>query len=66
MNKTELIKAVSNHTEIDQDTVRKVFNGIIFTIKDRLWYGVDVKIKDFLNFTLTIRNEVNRRNPKTD
>ena len=65
MNKTELINAVSDSTEIDRDTVRTVFNGIVDTIKNRLWIGVNIRIKDFMTFTLVKQREINGKNPKT-
>lgn len=65
MNKTELIKSVALSTEVDEATVRKVFNGIIDTIQKSLLYGVNIKIKDFISFVLEIRPEAQRRNPST-
>lgn len=66
MNKTELIKSVSKSTKIEEATVRIIFNSIIDTIKETLWIGMNVKIKDFLNFTLHIKNESKKRNFNTN
>ena len=56
MNKTDIIKEVSKSTKIEEDTVRTVFNSIIETIQDKLVFGLDVKIKGFMNLTLKINN----------
>lgn len=64
MKKTDLIKEVSKSTDVDEATVRKVFNSIVDTIKDSLFYGVDIRIKDFISFTLERRAESKRRNPQ--
>lgn len=66
MNKTELIKSVSKSTKVDEATVRIVFNGIIDTIKESLWIGINVIIKDFISFKLEIREEAKKRNFKTN
>ncbi len=57
MNKTDLIKEVSNSTNISEETVRSVLNSIISTIQTKLIYGVNVKIHGFMNYILEIRKE---------
>jgi nucleoid DNA-binding protein len=66
MQKTELINSVAKSTGVDRATVRLVANGIFETIKSQLWIGVNIKIKDFMSFTLETRPETIRRNPQTD
>jgi len=65
MNKTDIIKEVAVAQNIDEATVRLVFNGLISSIQSNLIEGYNVKIKDFLNMTIEIQNEVRRKNPKT-
>jgi len=58
MNKTELIKSISKSTEVDEDTTRKVINGMVDTIKEALWIGNNVAIKDFIHFKLEVKREM--------
>lgn len=64
MNKTQLIKHVSKETKIDEKTVRLVFNTIIKTIKEKLHYGLNIKIDGFVNFILKINRKREIRNPQ--
>lgn len=57
MNKTELIKAVVKHSGENEVAVRTILNSIIDVIKDSLWYGMDIKIKDFISFSLLKRED---------
>ena len=61
MNKTELIKAVAKNSGENEILVRKILNVLFDTIKESLWYGLDVKIKDFLHFTLHVKKESLKR-----
>ena len=45
MNKTQIIKHVVSSTKVDESTVRIVFNSIIETIQDKLFFGLDIKLK---------------------
>jgi len=65
MNKTQLISEVSKNTGIPQKTVRDVMNSMAKIIQDKLILGVNVKIAEFLSFTLITRAETRRRNPNT-
>lgn len=65
MNKSDIIKEVSLTTEVKEDTVRKVFNGIIESINDNLFKGIDVKIQDLLSLKLEISPEKERYDFKT-
>jgi nucleoid DNA-binding protein len=65
MNKTELIKSISKSTEVEEDTVRKVFNSMVTIIQDTLFFGLNVEIKNFISFKLKRRKERIMKNPKT-
>lgn len=65
MNKVDIIKEVSLNSGISESTVRIVFNQIINSIQDNLIKGINVKIKNFMNFKLEIQREVTRKNPMT-
>ena len=66
MNKVDIIKEVSLNSGISESTVRIVFNQIINSIQDNLIKGINVKIKNFMNFKLEIQREVTRKNPMTE
>lgn len=65
MDKTELIKKVAEETSVKEDVVRIVFNSIIDTIQKSLLFGVNVRIKGFLHFTLDRKPAREAMNPKT-
>lgn len=65
MDKTELIKKTSKNIGVDEDTVRTVLNGIVDTIFSTLLFGINVKIRDFMSFTLERKEGGPRLNPKT-
>lgn len=65
MNKTDLIETVAKDTGVSVKDTRLVINGFIETIKSKLLYGVDVKIKDFMNFELKVSNPKRKFNPIT-
>ena len=64
MNKTQIIKHVVSSTKVDESTVRIVFNSIIETIQDKLFFGLDIKIKGFMNLTLRENPASKRHNPQ--
>jgi len=66
MNKTELLKKISHKSDIPEKDVRLVFNTMVDEIKNSLIFGMNVKIKDFLNFELRISPETRRKNPQTN
>lgn len=57
MNKTDLIKAVAKHSGENEATVRTILNSIVDVIKESLWYGMDIKIKDFISLSLIKRGD---------
>jgi len=65
MTKTDIIKSVTKSSGLDEEVVRDVFNHIVETIKSNLYNGIDVKIHDFMNFTLHIMKARKSQNPKT-
>lgn len=65
MNQTELIKKISKESGIEKKIVLKVFNTMVDVIKKSLLFGIDVKIKNFVNFTLVVRNAQEIINPRT-
>jgi nucleoid DNA-binding protein len=65
MNKTDLIKRVSKDTDVPEKETRLVINSMIDNIKDRLFYGVEIKLKDFLTFKLEKSKQTKRVNPQT-
>lgn len=54
MLKTDLIKAISSKTKIEEDTVRLVMNTMIDTIQENLFLGINVVIHGFITFSLKI------------
>lgn len=65
MNKVNIIKEVSLNSGYPENTVRIIFNGIVDSIQSNLIKGINVKIKNFMNFRLEIQREVTRKNPMT-
>ncbi len=65
MNKTELIKTVSKQTGITEKDTRTVINNMIEVIRESLFFGINVKIQDFANFTLEVWKEKKGSNPRT-
>jgi len=57
MNKTDLIKAVAKHSGENEATVRTILNSIVDVIKESLWFGMDIKIKDFISLSLIKRED---------
>ena len=54
MNKSEIIKQVVSSSNVDEATVKKVFDSIIEVIQKSLLFGINVKIHEFLTFTLKV------------
>lgn len=52
MQKRELLKLVSEKSGVDLKTVHLVFDTFSATVRDRLLFGIDIKISNFLNFII--------------
>lgn len=65
MNKTEVIERVAKNTGFTVKDTRIIVNDFIFTIKDRLFYGVEIKLKDFVTFSPVKSKQTKRTNPQT-
>lgn len=57
MNLQNLIKEVSEDTEMTQQDVRKVLNSFFKVFENNLIRGLDIKIKDFASFKLVKQGE---------
>lgn len=65
MNKRELIKAVSNTTNMPIATVSSILSGITNQIATELNTGGEVVLVGFGKFTTKLREERKGRHPKT-
>jgi DNA-binding protein HU-beta len=65
MNKTELIKAVAERTEMKKVEVEKVLNGFMETVEEALASGDKVQLVGFGNFEVRERAARKGRNPQT-
>ena len=65
MEKTDLIKAVSQETGISDDETTKILDAFVNTIKEGLSRGERVTIAGFGTFTLAKRKARDFLNPKT-
>ncbi|MBW8308030.1 MAG: HU family DNA-binding protein [Candidatus Paracaedibacteraceae bacterium] len=65
MNKTDLIKAVANHSGAPTDTVNKVFDALFNVITNNLKNKEDVSIPGFGKFKVSERAARKGRNPQT-
>lgn len=65
MNKTELIKAVAERTEMKKVEVEKVLNGFMETVEEVLASGDKVQLVGFGNFEVRERAARKGRNPQT-
>lgn len=63
MFRSDLIREVAEKSGIDQETVKTVLLAEHQAIQDNLIKGIDVKIKEFANFTLHIRKGGEVHNP---
>ena len=52
MQKRELLKLVSKKSGVEEKIVFLVFDTLSETIMDRLLFGMDIKISNFLNFVI--------------
>ena len=65
MNKTELIKSVSNQTQLPNATVEAVVNATLETISKTLATRETISMVGFGTFSLRDRPERVARNPRT-
>ena len=65
MNRTELISAMSEKSELTKVDTEKALKAFIDTVTDELKNGGKVQLVGFGTFEVTERAERNGRNPKT-
>jgi DNA-binding protein HU-beta len=65
VNKRELVRAVSNRIDLNQDETVKVITAVFEEITQALSKGDNVKLVGFGNFTVSERVARIGRNPKT-
>lgn len=65
MNKTELIQAVSTHSELTKKDATKAVDAVFDTILETLKNGEPIQIVGFGNFEVRERAERKGRNPQT-
>lgn len=63
--KEDLVKDVSKKTGLTQQQTRDTIDAVFETIKDKLFFGLDVHLKNFINFTLVVQKAHTRVNPQT-
>lgn len=57
MNKKEMIKVISDETNVDKDTVNKIFDSIFNLFKNELNRGEDVIVTGFGGFRTVERKK---------
>ena len=65
MNKSELVKKVSEHAGITREQAEKSLNALLGTMEDALCKGEKVSLVGFGSFTTYERPARTGRNPKT-
>ena len=65
MNKTELIAAVAEKTELDKKEAEKVVSAVFDTIVEKVAAGEDIRIVGFGTFEYRERKERTGVNPRT-
>ena len=65
MNRTELISAMSEKSELTKVDTEKALKAFIDTVTEELKNGEKVQLVGFGTFEVTERAERNGRNPKT-
>ena len=65
MNKKELVKAISEKTEMTQKTTAEVVDALFDVIEDTLMDGEDVSIANFGKFVVIEKEASTKRNPLT-
>ena len=66
MQKSDIYKEVAKETGIDLKTVKIVGDSIFNSIKNSLIYGLNVYIKELINFELVKTKAVERYDFKTE
>ena len=66
MNKTELIAAVAEKTELDKKEAEKVVSAVFDTIVEKVAAGEDIRIVGFGTFECRERKERTGCNPRTN
>lgn len=65
MNKSELIQAIADETELHKNDVAGFLDGFVEVVKQELKDGNDITLVGFGTFTVTAKPERTGRNPKT-
>ena len=65
MNKTELVSAISTHTDVDLKTVATVLGGLEDVVSATVKKGEKVAITGFASFDRVERKARTARNPQT-
>ena len=65
MTKTDLVKEVAKKTGLRQPEVLKVINSLSETVKEKLMFGMNVTITDFVSFKIGIIKEREIKIPST-
>jgi DNA-binding protein HU-beta len=65
MNKTELIAAMAEKTELSKKDAEKALNAFIDVVKEELQKGEKIPLVGFGNFEVAERGERKGINPKT-
>lgn len=65
MNKKDLLKEVARRSKMKEAEVTLVAETLFETIKEKLIFGLDIKIKEFVTFKHAISPEMKRVNPRT-
>ena len=65
MNKSELVRAIGNKTEMTNSSAERALNAVIETLTEALSAGDKVKLVDFGSFEVRTRSVRTARNPRT-
>lgn len=65
MNKSELIQAIADETELHKNDVAVFLDGFVAVVKQELKDGNDITLVGFGTFTVADKPERQGRNPKT-
>lgn len=65
MNKSELVEAIAQKTNMEKSATERMLDATLETISETLSKGNDVKLKDFGSFDVKATKEREGRNPKT-
>lgn len=65
MNKSQLIEAIANHSQLNKSEAARALDGIINSIEATLKSGQNVNLIGFGSFEVKARTERKGRNPQT-